>query len=197
MKTRKMKKVMMGIMVLFASLNAMAFEDSVKVNKDASFNLVLSDVSKTTHITITDKRNNILFEQTVEKGDSYSKTFNLELLPEGEYVVEIENDLKIKKVTIEVTGQGLIADESGSEEFYKPVLTKKGDLVYLMQYSPDGAPLYVSLYNSKNELLYEGTLTGKTNLGKIFDFSRTMKGKYSFYLESRDKGFDYLVSLEK
>jgi len=188
--------MLMGIMVLFASFNAMAFEDSLKVN-GKSFDLVLTDVSKTAHITITDKENNVLFEETVRKGENFSKTFNLELLPEGDYEVEIEDDLKVKKLSLQVTGQGLIADESSSEDFYKPVISRRGDMVYLTQYSPDRSPLHISVYNSKNELVYEGTLGGKTYVGKIFDFSNTMKGEYSFYLESRGKDFNYLVSLSK
>lgn len=192
------KKITLGAMiVLFALSNAVAFEDSIKVKEEKSFDLILSNVSKTTQITLKDRRNNILFEQTVNKGERYAKTFNLELVSTGEYFVEIENDLKMKKLTVEVTDEMVYTSESASKEVFKPVVTEKGEAVYVTQFSPDRSPLYIAIYNSSNELVHEEYLSGKMDLGKKFDFSNTLKGGYRFYLESQAMSFDYLVYVEK
>ena len=62
--------------VMLLSANAVAFEDSLKVNAQKSFDLVLSNVSNPTQIALKDRHNNILFEQTLQKGESFSKSFN-------------------------------------------------------------------------------------------------------------------------
>ena len=197
MKT-KMKNVMLAIMiVLFSGMNAMAFEDSLKVNDEKSFDLLLTDISHSTQITLKDKRNNILFNHTINKGGSFAKTFNLELLPKGEYTVEIENETKIKSMTLVVNDESVFTGDAMTYLIYKPVLTEKGTVVYLTQFSPQSKPLYVAIYNNRNELIYEETLSGKLDLGKKFDFSKTYDGEYRFYLESNGMTYDHLVYVEK
>lgn len=196
MKT--IKKVMLSAMIVFfASANALAFEDSLIVNKEKSFDLVLSDVTKSTQITLLDRSNNILFKQTVEKGESFSKTFNLELLPEGDYQVHIENEIKVKVLPVELYMYDVQVQHNVASEIYKPIVTEKGGMVYVSQFSPNGAPLYVAIYSSRNELLYEETLKGKIDLGKKFDFSKSYDGEYRFYLESNGMSYDQLVYVEK
>ena len=193
-----MKKTLLGaLIILFTGLHASAFEDSLKVNEKKSFDLALSDVSNATKITLQDKRDNILFEETIQKGESFTKTFNMELLPEGEYSVEIENATKISVMKLLVNKEEVVMQGDGSQEIYKPVISEKGSSVYLTQFSPQSKPLYVAIYNSRSELVYEGTLSGRIDLGKVFDFSKTQSGNYRFYMESDGMSYDQLVYIGK
>jgi len=196
MKT--MKKVMLsGMIVLLLSANAIAFEDSLKVNDTKSFNLVLNNVSSTTQITLKDARNTILFKESVNKGEDFKKTFNMELLPAGNYKVEIEDATRIKELTVDIGNDENVATVSLNKEVFKPVVTERGEKVYVSQFSPEKSPLYISIYNSRNELVHEETLEGKMDLGKKFNFSKAQKGEYRFYLESNGESFDQLVYIEK
>ena len=197
MKTKMKKMILVMIAFMLASANAIAFEDSLKVNAEKSFDLVLSNVSHSTQITLKDKHSNILFEQSINKGEGFSKTFNMELLAKGEYRVEIENDTKIKVLTLEVKDNEVVSNSTSSNEFFKPVVNGKGAYVYVTQFSPDQAPLYVAIYNNRNELIHEETLTGKMDLGKRFNFSNSYNGEYRFYLESNGMSYDELVYIEK
>lgn len=197
MKTT-MKKMMLAIMVIMiASANANAFEDSLKVNEEKSFDLVLSDVLVSTQVSLKDRRDNFLFTQTINKGEDFSKTFNLELLPSGEYKIEIENNIRIKVLTLQVDEEKIYTETSDSFEIFKPVISEKGATVFVSQFSPDQDPLYVAIYNSRNEKIYEETLKGKMDLGKKFDFTRSFTGEYRFYLESNGLSYDQLVYIEK
>jgi hypothetical protein len=197
MKTT-IKKLMLAVMVItLVSANALAFEDSLKVNDEKSFDLVLTDVSKQTQISLLDKRNNVLFSKTIEGGEKFSKTFNLELLPEGDYFVEIEDDVKLKRLTLEVNENEVTSCSSSQHEYFKPVVSEKDRAVYVTQFSPSKDPLYVAIYNNKNEMIHEETLSGKMDLGRKFDFSRTYSGEYRFYLESNGISYDHLVYVEK
>jgi hypothetical protein len=193
-----MKKMILATTaVVLLSANAFAFEDSLKVNAEKSFNLVLSDISNSTQITIKDKHSNILFTQTINKGEGFSKTFNMELLTKGDYTIEIENGTKIKVLALEVKDNELLSNLTSTHEIYKPVVHGKGSFVNVSQFSPDQAPLYVAIYNNRNELIYEETLKGKIDLGKRFDFSDTYNGEYRFYLESKGMSYHQLVYVGK
>jgi hypothetical protein len=197
MKTT-IKKMILAVMVItLVSANAIAFEDSLQVNDEKSFNLVLSEVSNQTQITFKDKRNNILYSNTIESGESYAKTFNLELLPEGEYIVEIEDEIRTKQMTLVVSSADIVTSEKGQSVHFKPVISKRDEVVYLNQFSPSQDPLYVAIYDYKNELLHEETIEGKMDIGKMFDFSKSLPGEYRFFLESNGKRYNHLVYMEK
>ena len=193
-----MKKMMLAAMfVMLAAANTFAFSDSIQLNKEKSFDLVLSQVSNSTQIILKDKHHNILFETTLQKGEDFAKTFNLELVADGTYTVEIENETKIKVIGLVVDENAVYTAESMQSEIYKPVLAEKGSVVYLNQFAPDHAPLYVAIYNNRNELIHEETLEGKVDLGKKFDFSKSYNGQYRFYMESNGMSYDQLVYVEK
>jgi hypothetical protein len=197
MKTT-IKKMILAVMVItLVSANAIAFEDSLKVNDEKSFDLVLTEVTKQTQISLLDKRNNVLFTKTIEGGENFSKTFNLELLAEGDYFVEIEDEIKLKRLALEVNENDVTSCSSSQHEYFKPVVNEKGSTVYVSHFSPSMDPLYVAIYNNKNEMIHEEILKGKMDLGKKFDFSRTYSGEYRFYLESNGISYDHLVYVEK
>ncbi len=197
MKTNWKKMMIAALVILYSGYGAYAFEDSLKVNDRKSFDLVLTDVSNSTKITLTDQRNNILFEETVKDGEGFMKTFNMELLPSGRYKVEIENATLIKSFLVKVDVDTLLMTDAGMKEIYKPVVAEKGSAVYVTQFSPENKPLYIAIFNDRNELLHEETLRGRIDLGKIYDFSKSESGAYRFYLESNGKSYDELVYVEK
>lgn len=197
MKTT-IKKMMLAVMVItLVSANALAFEDSLRVKEEKSFDLTINEVSKPTQISIIDKRNNILFEKTIQSGDDFSKTFNLELLPVGEYFIEIEDDVRIKRLTLEVSDETVSTLNVDQDEHFKPVVSEKGNVVYVTQFAPNSDPLYVAIYNFKNELVHEETLEGEMTLGKKFDFTKSISGEYRIFLESGDNTYDHLVYVKK
>ena len=197
MKTIIKKITAIVLIAMITSVNLMAFEDSLKVNSENSIDLVINDVNKKTSITFKDAQHNILFEQTINKTEKYAKSFNVKLLPEGEYMVEISDDLRSKVLPISITENAVNIEYAQRHELYRPTVSEKGSKVYVSQFSPNCTPLYVAIYNKNNELVYEETLEGKMDLGKVFDFSNSYNGEYRFYLESQGKTYDHLVYVEK
>jgi hypothetical protein len=197
MKTT-IKKMMLAVMVItLVSANAVAFEDSLKVKEEKSFDLTISEVSKPTQISLTDKRNNTLFSKTIESGDDFAKTFNLELLQSGEYIIEIEDEVRIKRLVLKVSETSVETGIEGQSEYFKPVINSKDNVVSVTQFSPAEKPLYVAIYNNMNELVHEETLEGGITLGKRFDFNKSQSGEYRIFLESDGNAYDHLVYVEK
>lgn len=193
-----MKKFAMGMMLfVFVSSQVFASGDSLKVTGENSVDLTLNNVSKRTHITFKDGHNNTLFEQTINEDGKFNKTFDLELLPDGDYTVEITNDVKTKILPLSISHDVVKVNNSEANEYYKPFVSEKEGKVYVNQFSPSHEPLYVAIYNNDNELVFEETLEGKMDMGKIYDFSKSFKGRYRIYLESKGMSYDYLVNIEK
>lgn len=197
MKTIIKKITAVVLIAMITSVNLMAFEDSLKVNSQNSIDLVINDVNKETKITFKDGQDNILFEQTINESEKYTKSFNIKLLPEGEYMVEISDYHRSKVFPLNITEGAVNIEYAQVHELFRPTLNERGSKVYLSQFSPSCMPLYVAIYNSRNELVYEETLKGEMEIGKIFDFSSTHNGGYRFYLNSNGKSYDHLIYVEK
>lgn len=197
MKTFK-KRFALGMMLfVFVTSQVFASGDSLQVTGENSVDLKLNNVSKRTQITFKDRHDHILFEQTVNQGEKFDKTFNLELLPDGNYTVEISDEIKTRVLPVSISHDMVDVNNSNVNEYYKPIVNERNGKVYINQFSPSHAPLYIAIYNKNNELVYEETLTGKMDLGKIYDFSKSIKGQYRIYLESKGMSYDYLVNTEK
>lgn len=182
--------------MLFSSA-AFAFEDSVKVNDSNSFNLVINNIQSNTHLTLIDKHNNILFEQSLDSAKTFAKTFNLELLPKGEYRILIEDNTRTKIMPLSLVEAGIQIDGDKTKWHYKPVVNERGSRVYITQFSPQSDPLRVAIYNRFKELMYEDVLSDKMDLGKVYDFSQSYPGQYIIYLESNGIESKHLVTIEK
>ena len=74
---------------------------------------------------------------------------------------------------------------------------QKGSVLYVNYFTPDKASLDVSIYNSKGELVYSETLTGKMTQGKGYDFSKSPKDEYTIALASEGKYYSHTINLEQ
>lgn len=195
MKTTTKKFNLAMLIALFATTSLFAFEDSVKVNGKNTFNLFIQEITSETHITLKDQNNMILFDESINTSAQFAKTFNLELLPEGDYNIVIENGVRIKTLPFSFTSGGIQLQEKKMLEYFKPFVNKRGSRVFITQYSPSCDPLHVTIYNLHDELVYEDMLKGKKDLGKIYDFSKSSPGTYRIALESKGMSSEHLVDL--
>lgn len=192
-----MKTIGMTVMmVVLYYTSGFSFEDSIKVNNNKSFSLVIDEIGSETRIALFDKRNNKLYEHILDADSSFAKNFNVELLQDGEYSIRIENDVRKKEIQLSINPEGVSLDSARIREYFKPVVREKGDWIYVNQFSPNGDPLYIAIYDRYNHLIHEDKLEGTTALGKIYDFSQSMPGSYRVYLESEGEAMSQNISIK-
>ena len=134
MKTM-IKKFAFAVMITaIISTQLFAIEDSLIVKDKNAVDLVINDVSSQTTITIKDKSNNVLYTHSIDKNEKFAKSFNLELLKDGDYTFEIDNNSRKKVFAITIDGDTVKLSDSHSYVFYKPVVNEKCGLVYVPQY---------------------------------------------------------------
>lgn len=197
MKTTIKKIALATLIATITSTRLIAFEDSLNVSSSTSIDLVINDINKNTKVTIKDENSNILYEQNIEDSEKFAKSFNFELLADGNYTIEIDDDSRTKIFPFNISNDQVSLNNSSAHEFFKPVVSQKGSMVYVNQFSPDCKPLYIAIYNKSNEIVHEELLEGGMDLGKIFDFSNSFGGQYRIYMKSGDVNYDHLVYLEK
>jgi hypothetical protein len=197
MKTIIKKIAMATLIATITTTRLIAFEDSLNVSSSTSIDLVINDINKNTKVTIKDENNNILYEQNIEDSEKFAKSFNFELLADGKYIIEIDDASRTKVYPFYISNDLVSLNNSAADELFKPVVSQKGSMVYVSQFSPNCKPLYIAIYDRNNEVIHEELLTGRMDLGKIFDFSNSFGGQYRIYMKSGDVNYDHLVYLEK
>lgn len=197
MKTQ-IKKIILGVsIILFTSGVAMATDASIRVTGNKSFELTLTNLNDNTQLVMKNKNGQVLYEETIANKESYYKAFNAELLTEGNYYVSVEDAVSVKTVLIALENGKLEFDPTKIVDRFKPMIMTKGSILYVNYFSPDKSPLAVSIYDKNGQLVYEEELTGKTTMGKGFDFSKSPKGEYTIALESNGKYYSHQVSFEQ
>lgn len=122
LKNKIMKKL--SILVLFAllSLNSYAeggnFILNVKNTKGNEISFALNGIEKAT-IAIYDTDHNLIFSEKAEGKKGILKFYNLDNLPEGNYVLVVKTDSKIAKHQITVDATAATLSKRAFVEIYK------------------------------------------------------------------------------
>jgi hypothetical protein len=196
MKTIEIKKLLVLAMMVLAAGYTYAFNPNVKFVGDKKLAIKLNNVSENTKLSIKDLNGYTLYSDEVEKSDNfYTRTFNLSDLPCGDYMVEIEGDIRIytfKVVVAEDKVSSLVAE---SKVAFKPLAYERNNRVYVLMNNPELSPLNVTIYNRDGEVVFTETLAAKERLERIYDFSN-ISGDYKIEMSSNEKTYVQTVSIK-
>jgi len=174
------KKSVLGLWLLTATLaNANVNFKNVKIfsENSKSLNIQLNNNDGESEVFIKDKYGIQLYNEQFN-GKQFSKKFDLALLPDGEYIVEIEGQTKIRVLPFNVSGSKVEVLENSKVLIYKPIMRVEGDLVYISKFSSMNENLKIAFFDADNNLLLEDKLDNKMVTGKIFNIRLLPKGNY-------------------
>jgi len=174
------KKSVLGLLLLTATLaSANVNFNNVRIfsENSKSLNLQLNNNDGESEIFIKDKYGIQLYNEQFN-GKQFSKKFDLALLPDGEYIVEIEGQTKIRVLPFNVSGSKVEVLENSKVLIYKPIMRVEGDLVYISKFSSMNENLKIAFFDADNNLLLEDKLDNKMVTGKIFNIRLLPKGNY-------------------
>ncbi len=196
MKTINFKKVFTATALLLTVGYASAFTPEIRVSGDNKIELKIGNVSETTQLVIKDLNGFTFYTETISKSiDGYSKVFDLTVLPDGKYEVEIDGSVKIVSFPINIVDDKIAATGINKLETYKPIIYEKGSKVYVSKFNLDNKPLSITILNSDNAVVYEETLKGKADSGRVYKFLKS--GDYQISMISNDKTYNKTVSIQK
>jgi len=175
-----------ALIVLANLVNAADAESHLDVNMTGSktFKLVMNNLIGDVKLSLKGEKNQIIYERTLTNDGSLTKSFDMSLFSDGNYEIELIDDQKIQSFPIEIKNDLLAIHLDEKETHFLPVVSQKNRLVSVNMLALEGEDLSVKIFNSADEVVYDETLRGKRNLGQIYDFSKTVDGKYTFQLVS-------------
>ena len=122
-------------------------------------------------------------------GSYFSKKYDLNTLPEGDYYFEIEGQTKINLMHFEVTSNGVEFKNVVNSVYYKPTVRQEGDMVFITKVALAEENLGITLFDKDLNTLYKEELSKDVNLGKTLNLAKLEAGTYNLLLKSGGKTF--------
>jgi hypothetical protein len=130
-----------------------------------------------------------LFEENIHASAASSKIYDLNALPDGNYVLKVESELKVAKYTVTIKdGEALVSEPKVSNVF-KPVYTQNDNVITLALDNLDKNPIEVKVYNEYNDEVYNEVFKDKAQLTKKFNISKTDSKELTFVVKFKDESF--------
>lgn len=174
-----------------------AMSIKVRANGVKTFDLYLQDVADDVNIHLKERNGNVLYQEKITDAGKFAKRFDMRALPGRNYYLELQEDTKVTVIPLAVAGKKITFGETSVVKLHKPVIRTNGHYVDVSQLSLNKAPLKITIYNSAGKLLYTGSIGGKMNLGKKFDFSKMGPGDFKFSLTCNGRNYVSTVSIGK
>ncbi len=192
------KKNLLIVALFFAVVtNATNINNNVKVTLINSklIDLKLENSDGDLTISVIDAYGEILYTENFE-GNYFSKKYDLNTLPAGNYYFEFEGETRINLMPFKVTSKGFEFKNQIESTFYKPIVRQEGDLVFISKTAFNKEDFEIYLYDNQSNILYQEKLKGDINLGKSLNLKNLTSGNYKIVMKSAGKVFEQKVYKE-
>lgn len=185
------------IALLFLGLTANA-SDLLNLSISAENEIVTvsyKNIINTSKLKLIDNEGNVLFNETVEPAGYYKRSFNINNLPDGEYLVALENTSSISYATIKkgINGIEMISDPKNNVVF-KPSYKVEDKMVMLSVTNPETTKANISVYN-KDGVLVGSTTSRELIVKASFNFAEAPAGNYIITVAINNEIFTHEIEL--
>ena len=143
-----------------------------------------------TLIYLRDENGGVLYKENLSDGKEYKKLFDLTALPEGNYLLEIEDGVKTKSYPLKITASDLQIDYLRQTDSYKPqFITQDHNKVGVSLFNVNEKEVELSIYDNNSLLVFTETIDGDMILQRKYDLSELIPGNYTMTLKVDKKVF--------
>ncbi|MCO4821825.1 MAG: hypothetical protein KC469_07140 [Flavobacteriaceae bacterium] len=194
MKNKILLLVLMITMIGYGSEGS-TFSKKYDIEKTIiSFN----NIKKGQQLIIKDYSGVILYSEVLEEIGTYIKKFDFSALPSGNYVMELNKDMKIIVTPIKIENDKVEIFSDKEVVLYKPIVRSNGSKVYLSRLSMSGQPLKVKIYydgDNNEELIYSEKFKNQNIIERIYALDERLKGLYKIIVSTEGRTFSQVVNL--
>ncbi|WP_316844274.1 hypothetical protein [Pedobacter psychrodurus] len=189
---KKFLKIGLIAALFFTATGVHANDDNftlqVKGEKDKFIRFSV-DKAEDVNLSLIGSDEEVLFEENIHASAASSKIYDLNALPDGNYVLKVESDVKLAKYTVTIKDGEALVSEPKISNVFKPVYTQDDKVVTLNLDNLDKNPIEVKVYNEYNDEVYNETFKDKAQLTKKFNISKTDSKELTFVVKFKDESF--------
>ncbi|GAB5475323.1 MAG: hypothetical protein Mars2KO_34220 [Maribacter sp.] len=194
-----MKKVVRSIAtvaLMFVVATSMAKEPKLSVahNTEKSLIFEMEKPSNQTVVSIQDIEGVIIYSEEVADAATYLKKFDLRNLPDGNYILKVEDSLKVTVFEFDINDSDVSIVER--KENTKPVFKKDGQKVFLNLLNTDKEDVKITIYDSENRIVFKETVSDTLLVEKAFNFEKAYEDTYRVVVKNGEDTFYENISVK-
>jgi len=195
-----MKKLLVISLVLAAmtaSSVGYSAEDAFSSNEPTGkvTSVTLQYVEQGSTLVLKDRKDAVLYTETIEKSGTYSKGFDLSNLPDGVYYFEFETKDTIKVMPFRVAQSDVTFLKEEERNIRKPEVAVADGYVYISTTSPEDKSVIIDVYYEGWDLAYSERIKKGQKVNRVYDFSGSKKGNYVIVMKSDGRTFKNKVMI--
>lgn len=194
-----MKKVVRSIAtvaLMFVVATSMAKEPKLSVAQNTEKSLIfeLEEPSGQTNVSIQDLEGVIIYSEEVTDAATYLKKFDLRNLPDGSYVLRVEDTSKVTAFEFDINASEVSITER--KENTKPVFKKDGQKVFLNLLNSNKEDVKITIYDSENRIVFKETVSDTFLVEKAFNFEKAYEDTYRVVVKNGEDTFYENISVK-
>lgn len=187
-----MKKIVRSIAtvaLMFVIATSMAKEPTLSVTPNTEKSLIfeMDTPSEKTIISILDIDGVIIYSEKVTSAATYSKKFDLRNLPDGNYMLSVEDMLKKTTFKFDIDKSNVFIEER--KENAKPIFKKNGQMVFLNLLNATKEDVKITIHDSENRLVFNETVADTFLVQKAFNFEKAYEDTYLMIVKNGEDTF--------
>ncbi len=200
MKTTIRKSLVLVALFVSAAVSyGNEISSNVNNGKGVRTTVTFKDVKKGSILSIKDVNGLVLYKEAIQLNGSYTKGFDLTSLPDGNYYFEMDKDVEVKIIPFKVVASVVTFNKTSEESIFKPVVfMSNNNYVHVSQMAVNNKVLSVEIYAENGDQIYSEKIEKEGDvLGKIYDFSTSAKGVYTFVMKTNGRRFVQNLDIKK
>lgn len=170
-------------------------EKDVKVGAGQILSVELSPLEVGTVLILREKKGSVLFSDSLFKSEPYKTSFDLKLLPKGNYFLELDNEFTIQSWEIKKDDQGLEILKANPTTNFKPHIKVENDIVKVLLTNPLEGLTQMEVLDSRGEVVAV-CQDRKITFKRTLDFSQVPGGTYRIKIQSGDQTFLKTINIK-
>ncbi len=144
-------------------------------------------------VELKDKEGVLIYTGSIKGGENVATQFNLNALPNGEYILNCSNNNFWSSQQLAITNGNVEINENSYQEVLAPKIEKLDiNRFEVITANKNMADLGVSIVNRAGEVVY----TGYLSYANRFNLSHLPSGEYAFEFTVADKSFTQYVKVK-
>lgn len=191
-----MKRVIRNGVLCVALLTCLQSSAVSTVTEPTKTVFKLKHLKKGQRLYIKNANGKILFKGMIKDDITLSKVYDINALPDGYYTAEIEKDTEIKIIPFSVMSHSVEYSKASETVVFKPVVRQKDNLVFISKNSFVNSDLSFKVYfENQNDAIIKEKVENQNSFNRIYDFSITEKGTYTFVFKTEGRTFKERINI--
>lgn len=189
------KKIILSAVFCTTLLSNVNASNNTLVDKDlVKTALTINNVKAGNLLSIKDVNGITLYKEFIEESGVYRKGFDLTVLPNGNFIFEVDKDLEVELIPFTVSDNRVVFNRDAEVTVYKPYVRQEKDAIYITQFLPNFSKAKIEIYANYNgslELLHADRIENSQLIQKAY---RLEKGSYKIIINSNNREYTKFIN---